>query len=259
MAITVAVEVTRTGMIYALERPDLNLVYVGQTVNRKRIDRHFRQSERGMTVFTALCGDGERPDIIILDNEAALPESQLDQRERDRMISYLDAGWTLVNRAGPDSPWWPGRTQHELAIESGRKRGQSRARNLHAARMHDAVLDAWWRGVASLGGKAVQEKRRADPEFDAQWRESALRGSRRGVEMRRKKRLTDPEWADRERAQNQRKGRIGGRAGGRVTATKRVQCVECGRVSTPGGIGMHQSSTRHQGRLTMAQVTQMED
>lgn len=80
-------------------------------------------------------------------------------------------------------------------------------------------------------GRANAARWAADPEKKAQ---SA--GGRANAEKLR----SDPEYAARTRRENARGGRMGG-------ATGRRECLDCGKVSHPAGIGSHQKHSGHTG------------
>lgn len=232
-----------SGIVYAYLRGDLGRVYVGQTVRESQRSRRHRLGE-GSYVMAELADDGVEPEYIVVADD--VPADHLDDVERDWMRTYQYLGWTLINRLGPDAVW--PHVPTEVVRSVGLKAGPERAASIHERRAVDPEYDAWWRAVCAMGADAVRKRRAIDPEFDAYCAERALVGSLKAAEVRRAKRATDPEWAERERESNRRAGLIGGRSGGLITAARRVECLECGKISTPGGIGMHQKSSGHSGK-----------
>jgi hypothetical protein len=233
----------RTGIIYALVRKDIKLIYVGQTINVKRIDRHFRGENYVLEEMTA---DGVLPEVEILSEHVALDD--LDEYERRWMRTKIEDGWTLVNHLGPDASW--PHVSPEYRTTPQQREGARRSRlAFHEARKSDPELDAWWRAVSASNMAALRARRLVDPEFDEKCRDGEARAHVLGAATRRLKRTTDPEWAEREREIARRGGLAGGRNGGKVTGAKRYQCVECGMTSTPGGIGVHQKSSGHKNKI----------
>ena len=40
-------------------------------------------------------------------------------------------------------------------------------------------------------------------------------------------------------------GKIGGKIGVKIILARRIKCLECGMISTPGGMALHQKSSKH--------------
>lgn len=238
------------GIVYAYIRDDLGMVYVGQTTRPGQRARRHRIGE-GSYVMAELAEDGIDPEYRVLESD--VEADALDDAERSWMSTYIELGWTLINRLGPDDAW--PHSPFESVQKVGLSAGPKRAASIHARRAEDPEYDAWWRGVAKLGNAALRARRATDSEFDAYCRERGVVGSLRAAEVRRTKRSTDPEWAVREREIARRAGRVGGRSGGLTTASKRFRCDVCGMVSTPGGIGVHQKSTMHGGKTDVTSIT----
>lgn len=120
--------------------------------------------------------------------------------------------------------------------------------------------EAGFREACSRGGVAVADRRASDPEFDKWFREA----SGRGQEVVAARRAADPEFDQRLRENGRRAGKaVAARraadpdfdklfrenlaAQRAASVRKRRRCLECGKVSNPNGIGLHQRATGHVG------------
>lgn len=231
----------RTGFVYVIKREDIKTCYVGQSIVASRPYMHLKP---GTYRYDELHVDGVIPEVSIAQIDIEYGDV-LDEAERVWMRKMIDDGWNLVNHLGPDDVW--PRVPTKYASLGGKKRGTTRAKNLHAKRAIDPEFNAWWRSVCVMGGNAVRARRETDPEFNARMREAELRGLTKGIETRNRKRAEDPERAEAERKRNSENGRKGGPAAGKKTSAIRRSCLECNMTTTPGGMWWHQKGSGHIG------------
>lgn len=235
------VDTQRLGFVYVLERPDLMICYVGQSIRDTRPAMHLKP---GTYQYNELHQGGAAPAVSRTES-LFLHGEELNEAERSEMRRRVAAGWTLVNRLGPDNQW--PLVPFESASAGGKKGGKAMVQKGFAvSAANDPEEHAAKSSKGALAGKA---RRAIDPVYMEAFKKSFCAA---GAETRRNKRATDPAWVKQEKENARKGGLIGGRNGGRATAKVRVKCLECGKISTPGGIGSHQKSSDHAGRTTIS-------
>lgn len=241
MATIELVDTKRLGFVYVLERADLMVCYVGQSIRDTRPAMHLKP---GTYQYDEL-HQGETVPTVSRTESVFLYGDELDEAERAEMRRHAAAGWTLVNRLGPDDQW--PLVPFESASAGGKKGGKAKGlKGFAAVAKKDPDGHRHKSSKGALVGKA---RRAADPVYMEEFKKNFCKA---GAETRRAKRASDPIWAAQEKENARQGGLAGGRNGGKATAKVRMKCLECGKISTPGGIGSHQKSSGHAGRTTIS-------
>jgi hypothetical protein len=208
-----------------------------------------------MTIVDTLCELNAAPILIQAAYHGLIDSLECRFVDTDECLCP-DGRWFFTKRGDPrHSPWapsadrWPvpGRDGGEYVIENVRL-AHYRC-NVSAggrASKGGSVTQARWRGTHKQHGWAVEGGRRAIQKMS---KEAKSRGGRASATARtfeqrsaagRANVVANGGWA----FQTPEQHSAASRAAGLITCAQRVTC-ECGKISTPGGMGQHCKATGH--------------
>ena len=124
-----------------------------------------------------------------------------------------------------------------------RERGAALAKSVNDRRSSDPDYRDRVRTLRSVGGEKVASLNKEAYVTDSDFRDKKIEINREKLKDLKQRRESDPEFDEYYRSVS--------RSNMMKLHSRKIRCEECGKVSTPGGLGKHQKSTNHTGKVQL--------